>query len=158
MIASPFVLVPAAAQLGLPPVGSLALGALIGRASGAALLIDYGHAEPRTGSTLQAVRAHAKVDPLAAPGDADLTAHVDFVSLTEVSQARGARWLGTVPQGTWLKALGIDARCEALSQAAPQHRQTLKEGRDRLVDAEQMGELFKVMGLTASGWPPGAGF
>ena len=143
------------------PAGAAVVSEMAGRLSaqgGAAVVIDYGHAEPRTGSTLQAVRAHTKVDPLAAPGDADLTAHVDFASLTEVLQARGARWLGTVPQGTWLKALGIDARYEALSQAAPQHRQTLQEGRDRLVDAEQMGELFKVMGLAAPDWPPGAGF
>ncbi|MFM2372632.1 MAG: hypothetical protein RIS85_2354, partial [Pseudomonadota bacterium] len=48
---------------------------------GAALFIDYGHAQPRFGSTLQAVRAHAKVDVFAAPGEADLTAHVDFAAL-----------------------------------------------------------------------------
>ena len=125
---------------------------------GAALFIDYGHAEERTGSTFQAVRAHRKVDPFEAPGEADLTAHVDFATLARIAQSRDSRWLGTVGQGQWLRALGIDARAEALSLSAPQHREALHRARDRLVDADQMGELFKVMGLAAPGWPDGAGF
>src|SRR5262249_17087432 len=42
-------------------------------APGRALIIDYGARGP--GDTLQAVAAHRKVDPLYAPGEADLTAH-----------------------------------------------------------------------------------
>ena len=42
---------------------------------GAALLIDYGAADPAPGDTLQAIRAHQKVDPLTTPGEADLTVH-----------------------------------------------------------------------------------
>jgi NADH dehydrogenase [ubiquinone] 1 alpha subcomplex assembly factor 7 len=130
----------------------------LARQGGAALFIDYGHAAPRAGSTLQAVRVHRKVDPFADPGEADLTAHVDFATLAEVARAHGARWLGTVPQGAWLGALGIDARTEALTAAAPGHREALMRARDRLVGDEQMGQLFKVMGLVAPGWPEGAGF
>ena len=125
---------------------------------GAALFIDYGHAEPRTGSTLQAVRAHRKVDPLAAPGEADLTAHVDFAALADVVQSRGAKWLGTVPQGAWLRALGIEARAEALAGFAPQHRDALMQARERLIGDGQMGLLFKVMGLAGPDWPDGVGF
>ena len=66
---------------------------------GAALFIDYGHTAPRFGSTLQAVRAHRKVDVFARPGEADLTAHVDFAALVPIAQAHGARWLGTREQG-----------------------------------------------------------
>jgi len=130
----------------------------LARQGGAALLIDYGHAEARTGSTFQAVRRHEKVDPFAAPGEADLTAHVDFAGLSQLAQARGCRWLGTTTQGAWLRALGIATRAEALSQIAPQHRQSLASALHRLVDAEQMGDLFKVMGLAALDWPDGAGF
>jgi len=130
----------------------------LARQGGAALLIDYGHAEERTGSTFQAVRRHEKVDPFAAPGEADLTAHVDFAGLSQVAQSRGCRWLGTRPQGAWLRALGIEARADALSKTAPQHRESLDSALHRLVDAEQMGDLFKVMGLAAPDWPDGAGF
>jgi len=125
---------------------------------GAALFIDYGHADSRNGSSLQAVRAHQKVDPLSAPGEADLTAHVDFAQMAQIAQSRGARWLGTVEQGDFLRSLGIDARADALSQIAPQHREALLAARDRLVDPADMGSLFKVMGLTGPDWPDGAGF
>jgi NADH dehydrogenase [ubiquinone] 1 alpha subcomplex assembly factor 7 len=125
---------------------------------GAALFIDYGHSEPRAGSTLQAIAAHRKVDPFAMPGEADLTAHVDFATLAEVARSQGARWLGSVAQGQWLRALGIEARAEALAARAPQHSEALMRAKDRLVGDGQMGQLFKVMGLVAPGWPDGAGF
>lgn len=125
---------------------------------GAALFIDYGHAEARTGSTLQAVRAHRSVDPFAMPGEADLTAHVDFATLATIAQSRGCRWLGTIEQGRFLRELGIEARTEALSLKAPHHAAALAAARDRLIGEGQMGALFKVMALAAPGWPDGVGF
>lgn len=125
---------------------------------GAALFIDYGHAEPRTGSTLQAVRAHSSVDPFALPGEADLTAHVDFAALATIAQSRGCKWMGTLEQGRFLRELGIEARTEALAFKAPQHASALAAARDRLIGEGQMGALFKVMALAAPGWPDGVGF
>ena len=125
---------------------------------GAALFFDYGHDEVRDGSTLQAVRAHEKVDPFATPGEADLTAHVDFATLARIAQDCGARWLGTVPQGEWLKALGADARALALGQVLPAKAMAIWVAKERLVAADQMGALFKVLGLAAPGWPDGEGF
>ncbi|WP_068076182.1 class I SAM-dependent methyltransferase [Novosphingobium lentum] len=125
---------------------------------GAALIIDYGQAHSRLGSTLQAVREHRKVDPFSTPGEADLTAHVDFAALAAIAQSRSARWLGTVEQGRWLRALGIEARAETLCRAAPEHTAAILAGRDRLIGEGQMGALFKVMGLAGPNWPDGAGF
>ncbi len=125
---------------------------------GAALFIDYGHVDRRGGSTLQAVRSHQKVDPFLSPGEADLTAHVDFATLAQVAQANGARWLGTVTQGEWLKRLGIDMRAEALARQAPQYKVALEQAKHRLTADDQMGLLFKVMGLAAPGWGSGTGF
>ena len=125
---------------------------------GAALFIDYGHDTVRDGSTLQAVRDHLKVDPFVSPGEADLTAHVDFATLAAIVQSRGCRWLGTVPQGRWLRNLGIDARAETLAERAPQHAAAIEAAKDRLVAEGQMGLLFKVMGLACPGWHGGAGF
>ena len=132
--------------------------ARLAQQGGAALFIDYGHAASRTGSTLQAIARHTKVDPFALPGEADLTTHVDFATLAEVASARGARWLGTVPQGAWLRALGIEARAEALAASAPQHREVLMRAKERLIGESEMGLLFKVMGLAGPEWPDGAGF
>jgi len=125
---------------------------------GAALFIDYGHDSLRDGSTLQAVRQHLKVDPFVSPGEADLTAHVDFASLAPIAQSRGCRWLGTVPQGRWLRNLGIEARAQTLAEQAPHHKAAIDAAQDRLVGEGQMGLLFKVMGLAAPSWPGGAGF
>jgi NADH dehydrogenase [ubiquinone] 1 alpha subcomplex assembly factor 7 len=125
---------------------------------GAALFIDYGHDTVRDGSTLQAVRAHRKVDPFAAPGEADLTAHVDFATLAPIVQSRGCRWLGTTSQGRWLRSLGIEARAEALSKFAPHHAGAIASALERLIGEGQMGLLFKVFGMAGPKWPDGAGF
>ena len=125
---------------------------------GAALFIDYGNVESQLGSTLQAVRAHRKLDPLAAPGQADLTAHVDFASLARIAQSRGVRWLGTVSQGDFLRALGLETRAENLAAFAPEHAPAIFAARDRLTGEGEMGGLFKVMGLAAKRWPEAAGF
>ncbi|MDE2437245.1 MAG: SAM-dependent methyltransferase [Sphingomonadales bacterium] len=125
---------------------------------GAALFIDYGHDEMRDGSTLQAVRQHLKVDPFVNPGEADLTAHVDFATLAPIAQSRGCKWLGTVPQGRWLRELGIEARADALAAVAPDHAAAIHAAKDRLIGEGQMGLLFKVMALAAPTWPDGVGF
>ncbi len=125
---------------------------------GAALFIDYGHDELRDGSTLQAVRDHRKTDPFTAPGEADLTAHVDFATLAQIALSRGCRWLGTATQGRWLRELGIEARADALAAYAPQHAAAVHAAKDRLIGEGQMGLLFKVMGLAAPRWPDGTGF
>ena len=125
---------------------------------GAALFIDYGHIAPRAGSTLQAIRRHTKLPPLSAPGEADLTAHVDFDQMKQIALSRGAKWVGTTTQGAWLNALGIRQRADALAEFAPQHRDALFAARDRLTAPDQMGDLFKVMALAGPEWPDGEGF
>jgi NADH dehydrogenase [ubiquinone] 1 alpha subcomplex assembly factor 7 len=125
---------------------------------GAALFIDYGHLAPRAGSTLQAVRAHEKLDPLALPGEADITAHVDFAILAEIAKEAGVPWIAGTTQGAWLTALGIEARAQALSAKATERAAEIAAAHRRLVHGDEMGELFKVFALSGGGWPPGAGF
>src|ERR1043166_1726468 len=85
---------------------------------GAVLVIDYGHAESALGDTLQAVGRHGFADPLASPGELDLTAHVDFAALARTAQAVGARVHGPLAQGAFLPRLGIEARAAALRAKA----------------------------------------
>ncbi|WP_260609901.1 class I SAM-dependent methyltransferase [Sphingomonas sp. IC081] len=134
------------------------IGHRLAAQGGTALLIDYGFTQKQTGSTLQALRAHEKVDPFLCPGEADLTCLVDFATAAEVAEASGARWLGTISQGAFLNALGIAMRAEKLAASAPQHGDAIRTALERLVGDEQMGSLFKVMGLAGPGWPQGAGF
>ena len=125
---------------------------------GAALLVDYGYDGEATGSTLQAVRAHRKVDPFVTPGEADLTALVDFAAMAQVARRQGARVLGPAEQGHWLAALGIEARAAALAKAAPHKAGDVTTALFRLTGAEAMGSLFKVLGLVGPDWPQGVGF
>ena len=126
--------------------------------SGAALIVDYGHARTRLGDTLQAVSNHAYADPWAEPGERDLTVHVDFEALATAAREEGAEVHGPVTQGRWLRAMGIDLRTAALSRSAPGQAEALGAARDRLVEPDRMGELFKVLALTAPGWAAPAGF
>ena len=125
---------------------------------GAALIIDYGHLELRSGTTMQALKSHQKVDIFAHPGDADITAHVDFKLLQQVAKDNGADVMGLQHQGEWLRQMGIDTRMEALQRRNPAEGAKIKRQRDRLVEDNQMGTLFKVLGICGRRWPFGVGF
>jgi SAM-dependent MidA family methyltransferase len=134
------------------------LAHLLARSGGAALIVDYGHERTSAGETLQAVSRHAFADPWEAPGDRDLTAHVDFEALGRAAAEMGVRVLGPRGQGEWLEAIGLGARAAALSQTAPARAGEVAAARERLTAPEQMGTLFKAMALAAPGWPQPAGF
>ena len=125
---------------------------------GAAIIVDYGYQGPAIGETLQAVRGHAYANPFEAPGEQDLTAHVDFATLAAAAVAEGAAVHGPVDQRTLLTALGIAARTDTLADAAPDRADALRSATARLVAPDQMGTLFKAIAITAPGWPVPAGF
>ena len=125
----------------------------IARHGGVAYWIDYGGWRSR-GDTLQALRQHRPDDPLAHPGEADLTAHVDFEPLAALAQA-----FAYDTQGAVLTRLGIDARAERLARnltgaALESHR----AAHHRLTDPSEMGSLFKILAITSAGAPPPPGF
>jgi NADH dehydrogenase [ubiquinone] 1 alpha subcomplex assembly factor 7 len=135
------------------------LGRRLAQSPGAALFVDYGPAASRLGPSLRAVRDHQPVPALAAPGTADLSAHVDFASLAAVARGAGAAVWGPQPQGAFLEALGIRTRLSALlTKARPEQRAPLCRGVERLLDPGQMGTLFKAMALTSPDGPVPAGF
>ena len=110
---------------------------------GALLAIDYGYAETQPGETLQAVSRHAYADPLAAPGEIDLSAHVDFGALREVAEKAGLSTAFTT-QRDFLGRLGIVERATALARANPGELDNLTVALKRLTDPSEMGTLFKV--------------
>jgi SAM-dependent MidA family methyltransferase len=133
------------------------LAARIVLQGGAALLIDYGRDSAGVGDTLQALHRHQKVDPLADPGGADLTVHADFPGVLRAARAAGAE-AAILDQGEFLLRLGIAARAEALARARPERAETIGRQLARLVDADQMGSLFKAACLYAPGASPPPGF
>ncbi len=126
---------------------------------GEALFIDYGYTAHATGETLQAVRGHKPIDVLAAPGESDLTAHVNFAAVAEAAAAQGARCHGPVDQGVFLERLGIRARARALSaHASPAQRTDIETALARLIGPAEMGTLFKVLAVARPDAAPPAGF
>jgi NADH dehydrogenase [ubiquinone] 1 alpha subcomplex assembly factor 7 len=134
------------------------LGRRLAQQGGAALVVDYGPARSAAGDSFQAMRHHTFVDPLAAPGEADLTAHVDFQALALAAAQAGAAAHGPVPQGAFLEALGLRARATQLKRASPARAAEIDAAIERLAGPAQMGTLFKVLALTAPGLGTPAGF
>lgn len=126
-----------------------AISTRIAAHGGMALIVDYGDWGSQ-GDTLQAIWQQQKDNPLAHPGQADLTAHVDFRALAAASP------LAATPltaQGALLERLGIAQRTEALAHnltgaALDSHIAAYR----RLTQPSEMGQLFKALGL----YPPQA--
>ncbi|WP_372573828.1 class I SAM-dependent methyltransferase [Ruegeria jejuensis] len=133
------------------------IAARIAAHGGAALLVDYGDWHS-LGNTLQAVRHHQKTDPLAEPGQADLTAHVDFEALAQIAQQAGCAHTRLTPQGVFLERLGITERAQNLAKPlSGSELQSLISAHRRLTHPGEMGNLFKVLGLypATANPPPG---
>lgn len=138
------------------------LAARLAAGRGAALLIDYGHDRPGFGDTFQAMRGHAYADPLAEPGAADLTAHVDFEAVSRAASNEGTATSSIVAQGEFLPAMGLLERAGALGAGKPvEVQEGISDAVERLAGPRAMGKLFKVLALAdhdtaqgLSGLPP----
>jgi NADH dehydrogenase [ubiquinone] 1 alpha subcomplex assembly factor 7 len=129
---------------------------------GVALFLDYGHTRSGFGDTLQAMQRHAFVDPLSSPGEADLTAHVDFDAMGKAARDAGLAVYGPLEQGAFLNALGLEARTEQLISHAltPGQQDAIRTAERRLTDTSRtgMGRLFKAIAFAAPGQPVPPGF
>ena len=119
------------------------------RVGGAALIIDYGHNQSGVGDTLQAVKSHSYVDVLDTPGEADLTAHVDFAVLATVARQQGAAVFGPIEQGRFLETLGLRVRAERLAAATPARAAAIWAAHRRLTADDAMGTLFKALAIAS---------
>lgn len=138
----------------LPKIVS-GLSAKIATQGGVAIIVDYGDWRS-LGDTLQAVQNHTHVNPFATPGDADITAHVDFEAIAHACAP--AKFTRLTPQGVFLERLGITGRAQTL--AGPLSGDALEShiaAHRRLTDPAEMGSLFKVMGIYPKDAPPPAG-
>jgi SAM-dependent MidA family methyltransferase len=128
---------------------------------GAALIIDYGHVRSDAGDTFQAIARHSFTDPLKNPGQADVTAHVDFQALARAAEDIGARVHGPVPQGDFLKRLGIETRAVTLmAKASHEVSEDISGALKRLIGGGRggMGSMFKVIAVAEPHLTALAGF
>jgi SAM-dependent MidA family methyltransferase len=164
-LSAPLVKVPETPAFNHAPMGAVvedcaparhAVAAIVERIAqhgGLAYLIDYGGWRSQ-GDTLQALRAHAFDAPLAHPGQADLTAHVDFEPLAALAPAHAYD-----TQGAVLNRLGIAARADRLARSLTGERlESHLAAHRRLTEPQEMGSLFKVLALTRANAPLPPGF
>ncbi len=131
-----------------------ALGAHIETKGGVAILIDYGDWRS-LGDTLQALKNHEPTDPFLSPGQADLTAHVDFELLAQATPSAHSR---LTAQGVFLERLGLVQRAQQLAEnlrgiALETHISAFQ----RLTHPDEMGTLFKVLSFYPKGANPPPG-
>ncbi|MBB4301179.1 SAM-dependent MidA family methyltransferase [Rhodobium orientis] len=140
------------------PASTAAMAAIADRIvkhGGGALAIDYGHLATAPGDTFQAVRGHAYADPLKKPGQADLTAHVDFQALGEAAEAAGAVAHSGLTQADFLLRLGLIERAGRLGHGQEERVQNdIRDAVERLAGPDAMGHLFKVLAVTGPGILP----
>lgn len=163
---------PSAVQGSVLEVGTAAQAVMhavaerLARSSGVLLAIDYGYSSQSAGDTLQAAKNHAFDDPLRAPGEADLTSHVDFGALARAATVAGAHVFGPVTQGKFLGRLGIFERAAALKRNAMVSQSAAVDAAlARLAlpgpaagPGASMADLFKVLAVTSADLPAPPGF
>lgn len=114
--------------------------------TGVFICIDYGY-EKGEGDSLQALYKGKMSDPVAHVGMSDLTCHVDFGTLKKTALSKGLGVLGPLPQGLFLKNMGLDLRLQILKHQNPSKKKYLEVSVQRLIHPQQMGSLFKVMAI-----------
>jgi len=132
---------------------------------GLILMIDYGfsaseyyHPQRYMGTLRAHYRHHALDDPFHLPGLCDLTAHVNFSAVAQAGMAAGLELAGYASQANFLLNSGLT---ELLMQTPPVDAAAYlpqANAVQRLVSPAEMGELFKVIGLTKGSVSPLAGF
>ncbi|MES0811576.1 class I SAM-dependent methyltransferase [Roseibium sp. SCPC15] len=128
------------------------IGARLAARGGVALIMDYGYLKTAPGDTLQALYKHAYDDVLSHPGDADLTAHVNFEALAAAARRSGASPLPPLSQGEFLLRSGLLERAGVLGTGKThQEQETIRDAVERLAAPDQMGNLFKVLAITGNG-------
>lgn len=125
---------------------------------GRALLIDYGPSESTPSDTLRSYKFGQQIDPLAAPGESDLTCDVDFARLKRLCDDTDLSVSGPVSQSAFLLRLGAEARLNQLAKAHPETAQDLYQGVRKLTDPAEMGERFQAICISHSALAPPAGF
>ena len=121
--------------------------------SGLILLIDYGqqqsvyyHPQRMTGTLQCHYRHQVHNDPFVYPGLQDITAHVDFTAIADAALAAGLNVCGYTTQAHFLLGSGLTDLVQVSDDPVIQLNQANEI--KKLTLPQEMGETFKVMGLT----------
>lgn len=127
------------------------IGHMLNTNTGTALIIDYGPLSTIPVNSFRGFRKHKQVSPYDTPGDADLTADVDFQALKDIFQSfKHLNTLGPTMQGDWLHRMGIGARATVLADNQPSEtgKKRIEDAYNRLTDMQFMGKTYKVLNVS----------
>lgn len=134
-------------------------------AQGVALFIDYGlpqrqyyRGERREGTLLCHYKHRFHDDPLINVGVQDIGAWVDFTAVAEAAHEAGLRVAGFATQAHFLMGTGIERYLGDIAGQEITDRVHLARQAMVLTLPGEMGEKFKVLGLTAEYEHPLSGF
>ena len=114
--------------------------------SGVIIIIDYGYSKPVNYSTLQSIKLHRTTNILDNPGNQDITSLVNFQNLNDIAKKNKLYTYGPYSQKEFLESNGIKVRKnKILSNASENQRRIIGEEYDRLVNNDQMGNIFKCL-------------
>ncbi|HEV8524373.1 MAG TPA: SAM-dependent methyltransferase [Terriglobales bacterium] len=120
---------------------------------GFVILIDYGYTREeqlagRHLGTIMAYRQHAaSPNPYEAPGEQDITTHVNFTALRATGESAGLETQGLITQSQFLMGIGEPNQfADAFDDSAlPQDRAKVALQLKHLVTPAGMGENFRVL-------------
>lgn len=117
--------------------------------NGGFLIIDYGYTNNEFKNTLQAVSKHKYSDVLDVFGKSDITYNLNFNLINKIIKKLNLFNILITNQKKFLTKLGILQRAEILTKNMPFSKKADIYFRiKRLIDKNQMGDLFKVMFVT----------
>ena len=130
--------------------------------AGLILFVDYGfgrseyyHPQRHLGTLRAHYRHYALDDPFYLPGLCDLTAHVDFTAVADAGLDAGLEVCGYTTQANFLMAGGVTALLAETPPDSAASYLPLSTGVEKLLSPAEMGELFKVIGMTRNCATPG---
>jgi len=117
--------------------------------NGGILIVDYAYFEREMKNTLQAVSKHKYCDVLKGFRNSDITYNLSFNLFNKIITKLGSYSSLSTTQKKFLTKLGILDRAEILSKNMPfSEKADIYFRIKRLIDEDQMGNLFKVMLIT----------
>lgn len=122
---------------------------------GAILLVDYGlpraqyyHPQRADGTLICHYRHRAHDDLLHWVGLQDITAWVDFTAVAEAALRHGLELMGFTTQAHFLLGAGLERLVAGAAASSPREQLRLAGEVRKLTLPGEMGERFKVMGLS----------
>jgi len=123
-----------------------AIAKKINKFEGGLLTFDYGYTIKKNQNTLQSLKKHKYLNVFFKPGHSDITSHINFKLFHKILNKNNLDVQKITKQSEFLKKIGILERANILSK-----KMTFKAKANmfyrlkRLLDPEEMGDLFKVI-------------